>query len=295
MKSRHHKQNASQDKAAADQQVSPTQKDTQGPDPTQQIRWGSLFEKLTKKSMKTESSVPGVCQTDSALCYLEKENPTFCSGTAPLSTAWASETCSYFTFVSTVSKRDLMKIKKANLPLAAQMCSRVCHCYAAGRILPSCLCPDGHLVRKKHFVILWCWNLPSLLPHLPVVKDPESSQDSARKSWQKHSWFHLGGNQGHNPTTNLVALAAWENTFAGAKGQELETCSRRKTTHTHTPPPPFQTQGTAGLWSRHQHSSPDHSSGPTDTEEQQPLTPTASPKETVWQGREQPNAKITSS
>lgn len=99
--------------------------------------------------------------------------------------------------------------------------------------------------------IPWCWNLLWLLPHLPVAKDPERSQEAARESWQKHSWSSLGGNQGHNPTTNLVD-SSWGlgNTFAGAKGQELETCSRKKPIHTHT------ISDTVGLRSRHQPSSP---------------------------------------
>lgn len=134
--------------------------------------------------------------------------------------------------------------------------------------------------------IPWCWNLLWLLPHLPVAKDPERSQEAARESWQKHPWSSLGGNQGHNPTTNLVG-SSWGlgNTFAGAKGQELETCSRKKPIHTHRfRYCRFKEQAST------QQSCP-FPAGPWTLRSSGGWPPLRPHKETTWQSREEPVVK----
>lgn len=126
-----------------------------------------------KKGMKTESSVPGVCQTHSALLqgyHLEKENPTFCSGTAPLSTAQApgSILMFYLCFQSFPkgSDEDIKRKSTLSCPDVQQsvplLCSR-----KDTPFLPILMA----IFSGKS--ISWCWNLLSLLPHLPVAKDPE--------------------------------------------------------------------------------------------------------------------------
>lgn len=109
------------------------------------------------------------------------------------------------------------------------MCSRACHCYAAGRILPSCSCPHGHLVRKKHCRVLKCAVTTATFCLL------QKTQRAARKHQEKASRSTPDSVWGEIKDTNLVG-SSWSpgKHLCWAKAQELETCSRRKTTHTLT-------------------------------------------------------------
>lgn len=84
------------------------------------------------------------------------------------------------------------------------MCSGACHRYAAGRILPSCPHPAGHLGRKKCFIVLkfavddYC--------HICLRQKTRSvarrQQEKASRKLLKHPRFSYGGKQRHNPTPN---------------------------------------------------------------------------------------------
>lgn len=135
------------------------------------------------------------------------------------------------------------------------MCSRACHCYAAGRILPSCPCPDGHLVRKKHFGVLKCAVTTATSA---CCKRPQRvarrHQKKASRSTPDSVWREIRDTNLVGSSWSLGKHLCW---VKGTRAGNLQQKKNHTYTHTH----PFQTQGIAGLRSRHQHSSPDPSRG----------------------------------
>lgn len=181
------------------------------------------FDNLIKnKKRKTESRVQGSVQAAQLCseCTLQKK----ISLSVGLQLLWAlpepQEAHSHLIFASTALKGIWQKkTKKENPPFTAQMCSGACHHYVAGRILPSCPCPADHLGRKSG---LQCWNLLSVTTATSACCKRLSEQPGKDSKCCSNS---QGGNQDTTHFPILVgSCQGLGSTFAGAKGQQLETC-----------------------------------------------------------------------
>lgn len=145
--------------------------------------------------------------------------------------------------------------------------------------------PDGHLVRKTHFMVL---KFAVTTATSACCKDPEWPGGSERKLAEA-LWIQSGGKTRTQPNTHLVG-SSWGlgKHLCWGKGTRAGNVQWKKNhTHTHRyPHTAFQTQqGTAGSRNRHEHGSPDPSSRPRDTEEQQWLIPAASPQRNCLAGQ----------
>lgn len=227
--------------------------------------------------------------SSAARYHLEKENATFCSGTASLKHCPSMRKHTHVLPLLPQFLKGIWRRYKKKIYLQLPRCAaeRATAMQQEGYSLPAH--PDGHLVRKTHFMAL---KLAVTTATSACCKDPEQPGGRERKLAEA-LLIQSGGKTRtqphHKPGGDLLGKhLSW------GKGTRVETCSGGKT-HTQTNRERQTSPHSIPDPTRHCRFSPDPSSRPGDTVSSSGWPLLRPHKETAWQGREQPVAKIASS